>query len=623
MLARTGQLGRGGRAWQEQPLGASIARSSPTEMLYGNQPPTVDIPMVWRTAHLGYGDEMQRGEGRYRYGVNVDARFPLQIIPGPHVTTLTISGSANVNGFFEQGGNLFVIAGRYCKKIAADDTVTLEQDFGEGNAATDCAVYDGTAYVGLGYSTPFWKRSAAGAWSQASGLYMGHLAAFKDRMWASVAAAQVSAVSADPTVAANWGYIVKVGDPSVPITSMTEQGDLLHIGKEDGLYALGESGVAKQITPELRAWRNEANCVGMRGWHGTLWVPHVRGCLNYKNLGSSGFLVTPTTPGDDLDPENPVRGQVTALAGDNKWLYVALYTPDGDTYILAGRTAYGDEQAYGMMLWHPWVKLASTKVDAMHISGLWTNPRLFLGTGVNVGYIILPRSGDNPLNDTACRYQTSGSIYFPAHSWGTPTTTKLWNQIEIMGEGLNLARYVEVYYRVDGGAWVYAGKATLPTRHVIGLADEGVSGQKIEVRLDYTVPNNQAYLLIRSVVVRGVERPKMVKLYTVVIRAADNLALRGSMGTCSRTGAQIVEEVEALALAARAVVLKDPVGTEKWVMVQSATPTLAESAAESDLPREMLVTLRMTEFEADESELGEVEYMVWGEFKWGDGSVWA
>jgi len=475
--------------------------------------------------------------------------------------------------------------------------------------------------VGMGYSVAFWQRTATPSWSQASALYMGHIAVFKDRAWASTTQHQVQSFAVTPTTAANWGAVYPVGDPGSAITSMVELGELLYVGKTNGLYALGSSGLAQSLTPELRAYTNAENCVNTTGWHGSIWVPHIRGLLNYRNLGAQGFLVTPATPGQDVDEDNPIRGQITALAGDNRWLFAALYTAGGDTYVLAGRTAQGEEQAYGMLIWHPLAKIVAKKCECLHISGLWTNPRLFLGIGADVGYIVLPRHSDNPIQDSNCRYQLSGSIYFPAHSWGTPTTVKIWKSVEIMGELLSAARYVDVYYRVDGLAWTKAGRAAIPLRHVMALPSGGVTGSKIELRLDYTIPNSAAPLNVRSLVVRGVERPETVQLITAAVRCADDLPLRGRMGKCRRSGATILGELKALAKGKRAVTLTDVLGTDRQVLVGPSVQE-GEVQQEGDLPREVVATIRMSEFEVEETDLPEAGFGVWDSSTWDGGDVW-
>lgn len=619
MLARGDQLGRGARSWATEAVGAAIAEPTASEARYSNQPAIIEIPMVFRSTHSGYGDEVVRGENRYHYAVNADGRFPNLVLPGPAVTSITVNGSANVNGFFEQDGMLFCLAGRYCVQLESDDTVTTAKDFGSGKAATDAAVYNGTAYIGMGTSEGFWQRESNAdptlTWTQASGLYIGYLCVFKDRIWASSSNYRVRSVATAPLTANNWhpttaanGY--PIGESTRDITSMAELGGLLHIGKSDGLYVLDESGVAQAVTPELKAVISGNNCQRMRAWHGSLWVPHIRGLLNYKNLGASGFLVTPATPGSFAGADNPIHGRVTALAGDNRWLYVALYVPGGDTYLLAGREAFENEPGLGPIVWHPLVKLASTQVDAMHISGLWTNPRLYFGRGANVGYIVLPRNGENPVQDTNCTYATSGSFYYSGHSWYAPTTYKVWKQIEIESKGLTSARYLTVYYRVDGAQWVEAGTATRSPRDVIQLPGAGVSGTKIEIRLDYTMPSATTPFQVYSVVARGAERPQTVKVITAQIRCADGLTLRNGAKE-RRKGAEILTDLEALSIARNAVILKDTIGVERRVLV---LPPIGETESEQagTLQPEKLAVVRMAVFEAESRPAGNSGWFIIG-----------
>lgn len=90
MLARKDQLTQGGRSWSVESAGFSTTQQSENERRYGTAPPTVEATMVWSTTHMGYGEERQRIDGAYNYGVNVDARFYEQVIPGPKVYTIDI-----------------------------------------------------------------------------------------------------------------------------------------------------------------------------------------------------------------------------------------------------------------------------------------------------------------------------------------------------------------------------------------------------------------------------------------------------------------------------------------------------------------------------------------------------
>lgn len=623
VLARSRQLGTGGRAWSVRSAGAGTARLTPTETTYGNQPSVVEAPMVWRTTHLGYGAERQDIEGRYNYSVNVDARFPEQVIPGPLITGIATAMGANVVGFFEQGGLLFVIGGRYCRQIAADNSVVAAQDFGAGETATDVLLFNENAYIGMGYTEPFWERvpnaNPALGWTQAVLLYMGYMSLLGSRLWASVTNHEVQCVAADPMTAIDWGSIHAIGDPGEDITSLAELAELLYVGKTEGLYALDSSAIGEMLTPEFRPYGGVDNCRKMGAWHGSMWVPHIRGLLNYQNLGEQGFLVIPATPGYDSGPDNPVRGIITAMAGDNRWLYAALYTVSGDTYLMAGREAAGEETRIARLIWHPLAHMPGIRCDAMHISGLWTNPRLFFGRDDDVGYIILPRFTDNPLHDQNCRFNTSGSIYYPAHTWHVPTTRKVWSSTEAEADNLLVGRYLEVYYRIDrSGVWTSLGQMNVSPYHILTFPEDTI-GKEIELRVDHYLPLTDTPTVLRTLLARGAERPRGVSLITAAILCADDLTLRTG-ARCNRTGATMLAELRALARQTEAVGLTDLTGMRRTVLVLDPVEE-QEAEQEGERPQEVIAIVHMATFEA-QATAEDWLFWIWDESLWDGGHVW-
>lgn len=616
-LARPDQLGRGGRSWSVETIGASIAKISESEGRYGNQPAEVELPMVWRTAHLGYGDDQQRGEGRYFYAEGMDCRFPERILPGPKVTTIVtgITGG-NVVKFIEHEGELKVFGGRYAKTIdTTDDTVHSENDFGAGKVLVDAELFNGAIYVGMGFAAAdyIWKCNSTGTWTQDDDVHAGYLVALKDRLWASSSAYQVKSVAADPMVATDWSAAYTVGDPGTSITGLSALDELLYIGKRDGLFILDSSGIAAQVTPELRAFKHADNGIGLKPWHGYMWLPHLRGLLQYSPMGDTGFAVASVGPGRDATSDCPVRGEVTALAGDDRWLYVAVYTLGGDTWLVAGREAGEGETQWGRMLWHPLAKIAGVKCQAMHISGLWTNPRLWFGLGANVGYIVLPRYTDNPQVDTSATYATSGKLYLSAHSWYTPTTKKVWKAIEVEADNLNPTRYLDVYYRVDGGTWTLAGRAEVSPKHVLsllGASQTGVEGHRIEIRADLSMVGSTTPIVLRSIVARAAERPSQVTVYKAAIQCADHLPMKNGL-KCPRSGATMLSELRELARLNQAVTLKDVVGTSQQVLVLAPVQE-QEVYQEGVLQPEVIAYVRMAVFGVDATDWVTVPFALSG-----------
>jgi len=641
MLAR-GDAEQNGRSWQVETVGTSIAETTPTEMRYGNQPSTIEVPMVWRTTERGYGDALQRQEGRYHYAINMDARFPGQILPGPKTYSVSVNDATKpVSKFVEYLGNLYFICGQYMKQIEEDDTVTTEKDFGSGMAATDAIVYDNDILVAMGWYEEMWQWDMSDAWvwgvsrwgsipdggsghewlgaggkdarwSQASNVNVKKFGIHNEMLYASTSWNQVQAAAADPTDEENWSAAYEIGHGSMEITALQEIGSLLYIGKMDGLYALGHDGRADMLTPELRITPSPDNCTNMFGWHGTLWVPHVRGLLNYQHAGAEGFIVRSVTPGKDGVADNPIRGTITALVGDDEWLYATLYTASGDTYLLAGKE--GEP-----MIWHPLAEIPDERCYSLHICSLWENPRLYMGFAKRVRYIILPRHGGNPLLDNNCRFASSGSIVFPKHSWGTPTTTKVFKQLEVLGERLRSGREIIPSYRIDGESWHDLPLVTLPPRHTVSFGPEGKPGQAIEVKLSYTNDEDEQRFIIRNIIVRGVERPSTVDVVTALVRCANKLPDR-KRGFLERTGAELMTDLKALAVNDRPVELVDRLGYSRKVLVLAPIEEI-ETEQEGGSPPEKLLRVRMVGYEPEET-TDTRQFWVWGHSVWGGGDIW-
>ena len=594
MLARQGQLGHGRRAWQVELQGASIAEQAAGPR-WGNQAAPVDLPVVFSTAHLGYGDDRYQVEGRYHYGVGADARFPGMVLPGPALTVVSTGLADDVTAFAEVGGALLFLAGRYVKRFTAAGAIADECDL--GSAAVDMEAFRGNLYVGLGFGAGAYihRRDAAGVWTADNDVQRGHMAVLGERLWATSGPAEVRGVANDPMTAADWTGAYPVGDPGTVITGLVGLEDLLYVGKSDGLYVLDSSGIAWQRTPELRGVVDASNCAGMGAWHGALWVPHLRGLLRVQEQGEAGSLVSSVQPGRDAAADNPVRGRVTALVGDDRWLYVALYT-GADTYILAGREMGTTDGV--AMLWHPLAMLEGRACRAMHLSGLWANPRLFLGVGPDVGYIILPRQADSPLADADCRYARQGRIFYPAHDSRVPATTKLYKSVEIHAEGLDAANYIDVFLRLDDGDWRYAGRAQQSPVSRLLLDPRGLAGKAVRVRLNYSLASDAHVIRILDVVVRAAERPELVPVIAAAVRCADRLPTNGQM-VCPRSGAEMAAALRALAKAERAVTLVDPAGGVRQVVVLGP---LGESEVyqEGQIAQELVLTVRMAVFAEEE-----------------------
>jgi hypothetical protein len=275
----------------------------------------------------------------------------------------------------------------------------------------------------------------------------------------------------------------------------------------------------------------------------------------------------------------------------------------------------------------------------MHLSALWENPRLWLGIGQNCGYIILPRSADNPYFDEKCRYALSGTVYFPSHSLGSATAAKVFKSIEIKGRHLHPNRRVRAYYKADTQAWKYAGEIKTGPTFVISLPEPGVPANELQLRLDVQMKALDTPAVIETIGARGAERPRMVEVVTLTIRCADNMQNKTG-ATERRSGAEIFASLKALEEIQASIVFKDRLGLEKRVILLSPV-THTETIALKDQPPEDLAVVRLAMFDSTpnsgepdcahydlqsvwdgEEVWDEGEVFTWGLSVWGDGDYW-
>lgn len=654
----------GSPQWAVETVGSAIGQQSSTESRYSPLASTIELPMVWDSFHRGFGDEEKLDEARYYYGQNLDCRFEGKVFPALALNTLELptgTEAGHILKFVELGNQLFAVNDRYAFYInAAQNEIETSYDFGATVRITDACTFGEEIIVARGHQAdsyslssaniPRWGRTAkwwkdettpdagdyslgsgtwghiptvAAAWGAMSGIYLGYLTNYGDRLAATTSDYEVRWVGSGATIstAGNWCTPYVIGDRGFEITSLGELAGLLYVGKRDGLYALGgsEDGKAIQIAPELRAPAHADNCRNMRAWHGYLWVPHQRGFFAYRSLGSSGFTVTSCSLGSRAGQSSPVRGLVTAMTGDDRWLYAALWTGE-DTYILAGREIRNGEDAYAPLIWHTLWHLPDERVYSMHIGATGNTPRLWLGVAGNIRYVDLPYGTDNPMQDTSCTYETDGTLYLSRHSWAAPSTRKLFKSVEIMADNLQNSQHIDVYYRLDGrqrwhavGEYPPSNRATMSPRHVLSFGQTGVVGRRIELKLVVHASSTINPPIIRAVVVRAAERPVAQEIITAVVRCSDNLPTRTG-GRFPDTGATQLARLKALTTE-RAVQLDDMVDYKRFVIVLSPINE-AVSKQENTATREVLATVRMTPFAAEE--MPEITGVgIYGQSKWG------
>ncbi len=425
---------------------------------YLHEPPWIEgLPATLsepsETWHLGGLKSKQGIPGTSEYGQNTDGRFPFRLLPGPEVTTVTLTASiSNPTRIFEALGYIWAVCGRYVYRIdPSDDSIVLSFAFGAGGGFQ---MVDGLKWeddTGLFASDEtdqsLWEVTAidgeGDTWAQAeAGVKPYRLAAGIDRMFGIEDSGLLrNCVSGlDPMLAASWSDEIQCGETSTLPTGLLAFEKTVLAGKPEGLFGVSPEGKGAPLI--RRMVRDDDNCLGMRVHDPHVIIPHSRGVYRFVP-----GLVESIGLEKELMNESPIIGQFKDFATDNQWL-LGLLTVGATIYIMTARDRVSGEPGFGPMVWDTLVYLAATTSQAMYPSTLTTPPRLWFGNDNNISYIRL-----TDINDSAYRFATSGKRYSNKYTFGD-WQKKDFPKVIAVGKGtLSAARYIDIYYSVDGGAY--------------------------------------------------------------------------------------------------------------------------------------------------------------------------
>ena len=585
LLAET----EGKQAWEEQ---------------YLHEPPWAEgLPAMLsepsETWHLGGLKSKQGIPGTSEYGQNTDARFPFRLLPGPEVVTIALSGSiAPPTSIFEALGHIWIVAGRYVYRVdPADDGMVQSKDFGASIVCimglkweTDTGLVTTNAI-----SNSLWEVSAIGSpdiWaSGAGGVNSYRIAAGMDRLFGiEIGGLLRNVVSGlDPLVAINWVDRIQCGETSTKPTGLLAFEKTVLVGKPEGLFSVSPEG--KGIPLIKRMMRDDDNCKGMRIHEPYAIIPHSRGV--YQFLPG---LVESIGLEKELLNESIIRGRFKDFSTDNQWLR-GLLSVGSDTYIMMARNRVGGEPGFGPMIWDTWVWLESIASQAVYMSTLTDPPRLWFGSGNNIAYVKLSNSAGAPdVDDSAYRFATSGLRHTHKYTFGD-WRDKDFPKVVVVGKGtLSAARYWDVFFSVDGGAY----SALDINNNTMRVDSDGLHtfylplaavGREIQFRLDFvgdsaTAPPELSYFEPFAV-------PQSKKIPVNIIQLHLSRDIKYDMGQEARSAEEQLSDLTTLDEAAAPLVASGPWGEDKNMWLRRLR--LISVIHEQDMEPEYLVELTLQE----------------------------
>jgi len=567
------------------------------------------------TWHLGGLKSRQGLPGTSEYGKNTDTRFPFRLLPGPKVVTVDLGFGllplgATPTSIFEAMGFIWVVLDSFVYRIdPSDDSALQVQDFGPnikgimglkweddvGLVTTDeetkslwkvtLGAFQEDAFDGGGF------QAGGIGWQQTADVVAYRLAGGINRLFKVNKTGELRNILSgkDPLVEANYSDEIQCGDKTPPPTGLVSYERTAFVGKAEGLFGVGTDGFGVSLIK--RVVRESTNGLGMVVYDPYVIYPHSRGVIRF----TPGLVESVGIEQETMN-ESPVQGPFRAFAPDQQWMWGALQV-GGEFYILWAK----EQRSLGPLTWDTWVfetAAANISCEAMLVSALTSPPRLWFGHGGGISYIKLSTGVGAPdPSSSGYEFALSGSrfsVKYRFGDWGS----KDFPKITVVGKNLTAARFWEVSYSVDGGAFSNLDK----DGNVMRIDSDGrktfflpttVVGREIQFRYDYTGDVATQAGELNFAEGFAVLQSRKIATYTVQLYLAEGV--RHDEEVEARTGIQQFNDLALLEEKVDSVVGNGPWGdTQVWVRGKRLIEVVQEGGREPEFLVEVVLQKRET-----------------------------
>lgn len=489
--------------------------------------------------------------------------------------------------FAEIGSNLYLATDSdVCWYDETNDQWTIVHHEAS-NTITDLCKYtddSGNTYFFLAEGTEKYKYASdpMGTWTTATPAEsVAHLfASIAGTLWKASLPNKIKSAT-DPTNAVNpWSTEYTIGTNATNIRDILSFEEGRYIAKEDGLYSATAAGVASVILDysSVRATDNGKQSYSWGG-DGSLYFPYGgTGLGNYD-----GTTVTANISPKKYGPQfDDLHGQIVAIAGDVEWLYV-IAKPTGSNHnsilFAVRKESIGGSTDYR---WHPIAEIGIDDVRTAWVSSLQNESRLWIaGRHTNAS------NEDKPvyLKLDSSEFDTSVTFITPYYNAQFVDINKAFFSFTLLSKNLSSGhRQVKVEWEKDADtSWTELNGSgtgsfvTSPSETIYFQAD--TYGKKIRFRLTLTTDDTTSPE-VHGIIIRGMLRPAVRKLFDFTIKCADGVVLRDGKTQSSLTGKKIDTDLHTARSEAWPITLYDRRGTSWSIALLQIEE--AEIAAEPD-----------------------------------------
>lgn len=363
---------------------------------------------------------------------------------------------------------------------------------------------------------------------------------------------------------------IYVGSTEVPTIGAIVYAGNLYVSKADGLWHIGEDRIARKVV-DMSGQFSSDNFRSMAIINGLLVFP-----IRDKIFQWNTARIADVTPNPITDTFPYITyGRFDNLIETQGFLYCTART---------NQTTYEEHLlCWDGVGWHKLADLVTNGTDTISALGYDSvNNRLWYhlnATADATYYIPLQSVSDFPYAD----FSTTGthSVISSRLDMGYRRVKKSMPSILVEASNVTAARKLNVYYSLDGGAWVSWGSVT--SNGVTELIDPGGSDTQefnyIQIRVDFVTDSATQSPILEGWTIRFIMRPDVLFGYNFNIIASTELERGRKLD--SRQADDIVDTIRTLRDSKAPISFVDLLGDTKKVYISAMSEIPRERRAES------------------------------------------
>jgi hypothetical protein len=438
------------RQWYPSFVPENVQEQQTGPLSYDDRPKAVSQPLAFEDWSGGCGfvmDEPGTTKSKvYSYSRGVDASWGQPCL-SPKRTAFVGMTEAPTKFYRAPTNGWYALSATNVWRLTAGEWVSV---YTAASVPTDIIEYSNTTatylFLAMGDSTNFIYTTSAtfaattAVVEQATYFTVRGATSTEPVLWAIKTNGFIRS-SINPILSANWSNEDEIGNKGQTVTSFTTSADLMWILKEEGIWNFDGTTIGSEV--DLSYLKRTGN-----GKHATAWI---NGTL-FADYGGQVLAIDTqqNTVAPFWEPAHPeLNGTVTAMCADLRYLYVFMQNASGNTYIVKIPAA-------GSGAPHTIAYLPSTTVNAAYVvaanaaSPSTTNDILVFGYGAASSYMILPRQGYRPWEDSNCTYDIAGGTLYGAYvDDGAATYNKWLNGARVLAQNASGAQSAVVQYSLD------------------------------------------------------------------------------------------------------------------------------------------------------------------------------